>query len=420
MRRALTLTPYIVALLITVLIVAGSIGSETVLAQNVNTTATNTTTTLIPAETITRTKAATSPTPTSPPPAGLKVKAERKKKGFWEELWEKYPAPTATIIAIAAFLLFYLYSNKRPAFPGKIVGYLYFLGMVPEGYYRKFYGLFVDIKNLITDEALRFFIDEAKKYVEEELGRDVSEEKKKVLKKVKEKLEKFNPSDLLGKIQVYGTRRDFIKYIYVVVGAEKPIEQYAIPSRFVNFEWAFLTFIRRLIIFGLRYDLPHWYVVKPYGRAKVSIFVPLFDPEEVKMRNPDLGLDYDTRDALAVIAACIRSALKFAYEKKHYLKEVRAAKDRLIKALKENAKLAKELDECRLALSAKTIFPVEKEKEAAPVTERYFELAISMLSFQALGVLMFPRLLQVDAVVSGFAGSLLGAFIFIMLRGKMK
>ena len=93
-KEALTLTPYIVALLITVLIVAGSIGSETVLAQNVNTTATNTTTTLIPAETITRTKAATSPTPTipetSPPPAGLKVKAERKKKGFWEELWEKY------------------------------------------------------------------------------------------------------------------------------------------------------------------------------------------------------------------------------------------------------------------------------------------------------------------------------------------
>ena len=203
--------------------------------------------------------------------------------------------------AVAILVIWWIYANKKPAFYGRVVGILGFYGLSPEGFFRAFRGMFVDVKDILTYEALKMFKEDALQSINEELSKELPENHRKRLTKLRDTLASLSEDELLKKIQVYGTRRDFVRHLFIVLGAERPIEDYAIPSKYVTFDWAFLSFIRRLVIWGVRWDLPGTYIVKPYGKCKVHIFMPIFDPKSEDFKARISMFNHDQLESLALI-----------------------------------------------------------------------------------------------------------------------
>jgi|Deesub1362B_J571_1020462.scaffolds.fasta_scaffold00003_374 hypothetical protein len=339
-------------------------------------------------------------------------------------LFNQYPVVGYTALIALIVFLWWIYANKRPAFPGRIIGILLFYGHLPIGYYRRFAGLMVDITDSVFNPyTLTEFLKLAHSNISKEIETTPNEVAKRTLGKLKSTLESMiKGEDITDYIQVLGTRRDFIKHIWIVVGAKKPIEEYAVPSKLVSFEWAFLSFIRRMAIWGVRYDLPKPVRAKGLGKLRVHIFMPILDPDEEDYKAKLYQLTDDAVNALGYLGSTITSALKLTVENRALKREIKALRDRAKEQQKELARLSKELDNARLALSAKSIWgPTEEEAKIAkarPIQAKYMEMLMSILFGEALGMTLLPGILGLDIAVSVFVGSIFGAFIFYLFFGE--
>ena len=341
---------------------------------------------------------------------------------FYQLLFINYPVVGYSVTLLLIVFMWWIYANKRPAFPGRLIGILLFYGHLPQGYYRRFSGLMVDITDTMLspaslNEFLKLSLENIKKEVEV-----AEKDRMNDLIRIKESLkEMLEGEDITEHIQVLGTRRDFVKHIWVVVGVKKPIEKYAIPSKLVSFEWAFLSFMRRMAIWGIRYDFPKRIKIRGIGSVRVHVFMPTVDPEEEDYKAKLYQLDSDTVSALGYLGSTVVSALKLVYENKALKKEIKALRDRARDQQKELARLSKELDIARLAASGKTIWPPTEEEarlsRAKPIQARYMEFLMSVLFGEALGFMLLPAL-GFTTEIGVFIGSVIGAFIFYAFFGE--
>ena len=337
-------------------------------------------------------------------------------------LFIEYPVVGYSLTVLLGLFIWLIYANKRPAFPGRILGILLFYGHLPDGYYRRFAGLMVDITDLMLskakiDEFLKLALENVEKDLEIAKG-SAKEELQKIKKKLKDMLDK---EDITEHIQVLGTRRDLVKHIWICVGVKKPIERYAIPSKFVSFEWAFLSFVRRMAIWGIRYDLPKRIKVRGLGTVKIHIFMPIIDPEEEDYRAKLYQLDEETVAALGYLGSSVVSALKLTYENKALKREIKALRDRAREQQKELSRLSKELDLARLAAASKPIWPPSEEEarlsRTRPIQAKYMEFLMSVLFGEAIGFMLLPAL-GFATEIGVFIGSIIGAFIFYTFFGE--
>jgi ElaB/YqjD/DUF883 family membrane-anchored ribosome-binding protein len=337
-------------------------------------------------------------------------------------LFIRYPVVGYSLTAFLIIFVWWLYANKRPAFPGKILGILLFYGHLPDGYYRRFTGLMVDITDLMLskakiDEFLKLSIENVEKELEIAKGKARSE-----LEKIKKKLsDMLDEEDITEHIQVLGTRRDFVKHIWICVGVNKPIERYAIPSKLVSFEWAFLSFVRRLAVWGIRYDIPKRIKIRGIGTVKIHIFMPMIDPEEEDYKAKLYELDEDTVSALGYLGSSVVSALKLTYENKALKREIKALRDRAREQQKELSRLSKELDIARLAAASKPIWPPSEEEaklsRMKPVQAKYMEFLMSIFFGEAIGFMLLPAL-GFTTEIGVFIGTIIGAFLFYTFFGE--
>ena len=342
-------------------------------------------------------------------------------------LFQEYPVLGYGALAISIIILWWIYANKRPAFKGRILGILIFYGIKPIGTYRRFAGLMVDITRQVVNKVdLGEFIQLAILNIQKEIELTKIPSERIRLMKIKEKLENYLnarvfPHVPFTHIQVLGTRRDLIKHIWIIIGDEgKRIEQYTIPSEIVSFEWAFLSFIRREMVVGLRYDYPKMLRIKGLGRVKIHLFIPLLDPENLST-DADLEVLKQAVEPLAYISSAIRSALKLTVENKALKKEIKALRERSREQQKDLARLSKELDIARRAANSKALMPMTEEEKALlktqPIQAKYFELVMSILFGEALGYVFAPTL-GLLTEMGVFIGSLVGAFIFFTFFGE--
>lgn len=338
-------------------------------------------------------------------------------------LFYEYPVLGYTLVIVAIVFLWWIYANKRPAFPGRIIGILLFYGHMPQGYYRRFAGLMVDITSLMLSKgSLDEFMKNALENLEKEISIAKDDKAKKRLENIKDTIkDMLEKEDITEHIQVLGTRRDLIKHIWIIVGARKSIEEYAIPSKLVSFEWAFLTFVRRMAIWGIRYDYPKMLRIKGVGNVRVHIFKPIIDPEDPDYKAKLYELDEDTVSALSYLGSAVSAALKLVVENKALKKEIKALRDRARDQQKELARLSKELDLARLAASSKTIWPPTEEEarlsRTKPIQARYMEFLMSVLFGEALGFMLLPAL-GFTTEIGVFIGSIIGAFLFYVFFGE--
>ncbi|MCL4344084.1 MAG: hypothetical protein JRN26_00995 [Nitrososphaerota archaeon] len=328
-----------------------------------------------------------------------------------------YTVPAA--IAFIGFIvfIFWIWSNIKPGWPGKVIDNLVFYGL-QGGMYRRFDGLFVDISDLVNDTSLGRLKELILSDLNTQLVSEKSEAKKGEIQKTIEQISKLAAADLRKHFQVYGTRRDFSRYIWIWL-ADTPVDEWAFSSYYTSFSLPY-GYVRRRAIFGVQMHLPHSIKMSGYGKVNVRVFVPLVNPGNVT--DIQHKIDEEFVENVGLLGSAIRTAITIHAKVKEFEKRAKAYEKANAEKDKKIAELTIERDEARSGAAAKNLYePTEDEKKPLGFGQRNSPIALLLAS--VFGTLIFGDLLPkyvkgLDPVSASMIGALTFGVLYLAFSNR--
>ncbi|MDG6927739.1 MAG: hypothetical protein JRN10_00825 [Nitrososphaerota archaeon] len=333
-------------------------------------------------------------------------------------LLHHYIVPTG--VGLAAFFVFitWMYGNIKPGWPGDVVGSRVFYGFYG-GHYFRFDGLFVDITaKMINETNLGRLKELILADLQSQLNIEKEPLKKEDLRRTISSVETMDAQYFTSKIKVYGTRRDFTRYIWVWL-ADKPLDEYEFASTFTSFSFPYGP-IGRGGIFGIQVRLPQSVKVIGYGKVKVRVFIPLLD----KQKTEAAAKMYD--ETFIRNVALLGSQILTASMKAFKLKEYETRMKILEKADEEKAKKIAELQikksRADYAATSTNLFqPPGEEKKALNISAKSNPIALLLAS--VFGTLIFGNLLPkyvhgLGPVSASMIGALAFGVIYLLFSNR--
>ena len=340
--------------------------------------------------------------------ASLIVVAYIYLTGKFVYLLHNYVIPTG--VAFLGLLIFiaWTYSNIKPGFPGRIVDTLIFYGF-QGNLFRRYEGLMVDISDLINDRNLMGIKELVLNQLELEFQKEPDKTKKDTISKNIEIVKKIDASELRKHIWVYGTRRDFQRYVWVWI-ADAPIDEYAYSSLITTFNFPY-GYLRRRAIFVLQTNLTKTVKMTGYGKVRVRVVAPILAPSETM--KVETQIPEEIKEAVGMLGAAIHTASVMITNKKAIEKQLKAYKRANEEKDKKIAELTIERDIARNAASATNLYEITEEEKKLPQNQPKMPDYAIMLVTTILGMIMFGSLLpQYLHNVSTLEAALLGAMTF--------
>ena len=338
--------------------------------------------------------------------------------GKLSALWNTYEIPTAILLIFVVILVVWIYSNIKPGFPGKLQETLIFYGFMGN-MFRRFEALFVEITDLLNEKNIEALKNIALSDLEGQLQIERDQKKIESIKRQIEEIRALNPTDLRKHMHIYGTRKDFQRYVWIWLD-EKPIDDAAFSSFITTFNFPY-GWVRRRAVFGIQANLAHSVKMLGYGKVKVRVFLPLIRPNFVV--ETEQKLDQSLIENIGLLGTAIRTAVAAAEKIKEYKKRIESLQKANNELHKDIAKLTGQVDIARKAANAHAFDePTEEEKRFGgllPKPPNY----LGMLVAGAFGALIFGKLLPnyiktMDPVTSAMIGVFAFGLIFMWLVSK--
>ena len=333
-------------------------------------------------------------------------------------LWNTYEIPTAILLIFAFILIAWIYGNIRPGFKGKFIGTFILYGRMGRAK-RRFEGLFVDISDYFDINSIKALRDVALSDLKAQLQVERDQVKIAQINRQIEALEKITPEDIKKRFYIYGTRRDFVRYVWVWF-SDRSMEDQSFYSVITSFTFPY-GFVPRQSVDGIQINLAYSVNMKGYGKVKVRLFIPTIWPEMSIQEEQKIQPEF--AEAVMLLASAVRTAVAKITKDKETQKLIKSLKKANEEKDKLLAECTAERDAARAAAASTNLWEMTEEEKRLPQNRLKGPNYAGMLIATVFGSLLFGSILpkyisSITPVVASMIGALAFGIIFIVLVNR--
>ncbi len=333
--------------------------------------------------------------------------------------WDNYEVPTLIGFAFFVILIAWMYGNTKPGFPGEIKGIIRLEAMVGNLVYR-FRGMMVDIStNNLNDHNLETIKEVITLHLKEQISAETNLSRKEAAEATLKRINELSAVDLRKNITLYGSRRDFQRYVWVIVSDGAP-DNYMFSSPYTDFVVPY-GYVPLKVIYGIRAMVGKTVRMTGFGRVKVGVFIPTLAPHKV-MEMEKVSLPNEFVENVSRIGAEIRTAVVAITREKDFKRRAAAYEYRINELNMELVRNTNKTGEMQQGASATSLWTGPGE-QAPKMGKGKPPNYMAMLIAAVFGSLIFGTFLPeyvktISPTVAAMIGTFAGGLIFLWLNSR--